>query len=128
RPREHDAVVRARRRDRDVIVQDVLGHAPGVALERVTVAPGAGLLERDDATERELARGLPVDELFVRAGIDHRSAERSRPATEQAVWRERLPVGEIRELAVVGEEAHVEAYAASARELPRPGAGPEHAQ
>src|SRR3989449_5557896 len=68
----------------DVCSSDlVLEHAPGVALERVTVAPGAGLLERDDVTERELARGLPVDELFVRAGIDHRSAERSRPATEQ---------------------------------------------
>src|SRR2546430_17442598 len=59
--------------------------------------------------------------LFVRAGIDHRSAERSRLATEQAVWRERLPVGEIRELAVVGEEAHVAADAAAAPELPRAG-------
>src|SRR2546430_17701963 len=59
--------------------------------------------------------------LFVRAGIDPGSAERSRPATEQAVWRERLPVGEIRELAVVGEEAHVAADAAAAPELPRAG-------
>src|SRR5204863_3531108 len=95
--------------------------APWVALERVTVAPGARLLEGDDVTVGEPPRRLPVHDLFIRPGIDHRPAEGSRAAAEQPVWRDRLPVGQIRELAVVGKKAQVAADARAAAELPRAG-------
>ena len=46
----------ARRVDRHVVLQDVVEHARGIALERVAVAAGPGLLERDHVAGRELAR------------------------------------------------------------------------
>src|SRR5204862_367107 len=79
------------------------------------------LLERDDIAVGELPRRLPMHDLFTKPWIDHRPAKPSRPATEQAVRRELLPVGQVGELALVGEKAHVAADAAAAAELPRAG-------
>src|SRR5205823_834884 len=45
---DHHPIVRARRLDRHVVVQDVLEHPPRVALERIAVPARAGLLERHD--------------------------------------------------------------------------------
>src|SRR2546430_12897009 len=41
---DHHPIVRARRLDRHVVVQDVLEHSPRVALERIAVPARAGLL------------------------------------------------------------------------------------
>src|SRR5260370_19290783 len=118
---DHDAVALARGLDRDVVVQHVLQHRPRVALERIAVAAGARLLEGYDIAVGELARLLAVDALLARARVDHRRGERTRLAAEEPVRREPLTLREIRQLALVGQEAQVAPGAAAAAELPRPG-------
>ena len=67
-----------RRLDRHVVVEDVVQDAGGVALERIAVAAGARLLERDHVAVRELARLLAVHDLLAGPGVDH-GARRARP-------------------------------------------------
>src|SRR3989440_11657024 len=117
----HDPVALARGLDRDVVVQHVLQHRPRVALERIAVAAGARLLEGYDIAVGELARLLAVDALLARARVDHRRGERTRLAAEEPVRREPLTLGEIRQLALVGEEAQVAPDAAAAAKRSRPG-------
>src|SRR2546428_12626090 len=121
RPRDHHAVLIARGLDRDVVVQDVLEHAPRIALERIAVASGTGLLERYDVAVGEPARLLAVDDLPARPGVDQRATERPGFAAEEPVRREPLAVREVRELALVGEEPHVAPDPAAAAEFPRAG-------
>src|SRR5439155_14572435 len=52
---DDDAVLLACGRDRHDVVQDVLEHRARFALERIAVAAGAGLLERDDVAVLEFA-------------------------------------------------------------------------
>src|SRR5207248_1689720 len=118
---DHDAVALARGLDRDVVVQHVLQHRPRVALERIAVAAGARLLEGYDIVVGELARLLAVDALLARARVDHRRGERTRLAAEEPVRGEPLTLGEIRQLALVGEEAQVAPDAAAAAKRSRPG-------
>src|SRR3989440_2490353 len=118
---DHDPVALARGLDRDVVVQHVLQHRPRVALERIAVAAGARLLEGYDIAVGELARLLAVDALLARARVDHRRGERTRLAAEEPVRREPLTLGEIRQLALVGEEAQVAPDAAAAAKRSRPG-------
>src|SRR6267378_6072260 len=118
---DHDAVALARGLDRDVVVPHVLQHRPRIALERIAVAAGARLLEGYDIAVGELARLLAVDALLARARVDHRRGEGTRPAAEEPIRREPLTLGEIRQLALVGQEAQVAPDAAAAAERSRPG-------
>src|SRR2546425_8070416 len=104
---DDDTVVATGGVDPDVIVQHVVEHAGRISGERIAVAAGTRLLERDDVAVRELPRRLSMNGLFVRARIDQRSGEDSRLATEEPVRRERLALGQVRQLAVIGEKAHV---------------------
>src|SRR2546421_182098 len=117
---DHDAVALARGLDRDVVVQHVLQHRPRIALEGIAVAAGARLLEGYDIAVGELARLLAVDALLARARVDHRRGERTRLTAEEPVRREPLTLGEIRQLALVGQEAQVAPDAAAAAERSRP--------
>src|SRR5437879_4886834 len=118
---DHDAVALAGGLDRDVVVQHVLQHRSRIALEGIAVAAGARLLEGYDIAVGELARLLAVDALLARARVDHRRGERTRLAAEEPVRREPLTLGEIRQLALVGEEAQVAPDAAAAAKRSRPG-------
>src|SRR2546422_1569214 len=118
---DDDAVGASRCLDRYVVVEHVFEHTPGIALERVAVAAGARLLERDDVAVRELARLLAVDDLLARPRVDHRATELPRLAAAETVGRELLPVGEIRQLSLVCEKAQIAADTAAAPE--RAGAG-----
>src|SRR2546422_5114760 len=104
---DDDAVGASRCLDRYVVVEHVFEHTPGIAIERIAVAAGARLLERDDVAVRELARRLAVDDLLARARVDERLRANSRAAAEQAVRRELLALGQVGQLPVVGQEAHV---------------------
>src|SRR2546425_3930508 len=116
RAHEYDAVLLARGLDRDVVVEHVLQHRFRIALERIAVAAGARLLERDDIGVRELARLLPVHDLLARPRVDDRAREGAGLAAEEPVGREPLALGEIRQLALVGQEAQVAPDAAAAAE------------
>src|SRR5439155_21556006 len=98
-----------------------LPHARGVARERIAVAAGTRLLERYDGAVGELARRLPVNGLFVRSGVDDGSCKRSRFPSEYSPRREALALGQVGQLALVGQEAQVAPDAAAA--AVRAGAG-----
>ena len=119
--RDHDAVLGAGGLDRDVVVQHVVQHAGGLACERIAVAAGPGLLERDDVAVGEFPRLLAVDRLLPGAGIDDGAGQPARLAAEDTPGGEAVALGQVGELALVGEEAQVTPDAAAAAE--RSGAG-----
>src|SRR5262245_66535957 len=80
----------------------------------MAVASGAGLLEGDDVAVGEVARVLAVHHLVVGPRIEHGATEDAGATAEQAPGWKALAVGEIRQLAVVGEEAQVPPNATAA--------------